>query len=370
MSYISCFSGIGGLEGSVPPDVVCDSDAFCQTILHRRFATAQMFTDIRSVSGVKAEIVVGGWPCQDLSIAGKQRGLTGTNSGLFYDFVNVAVTAGAETIVAENVQNLLRLQGGLVFMEVLRELNTAGFTFVAWRTINARQFGLPHHRNRVFLIASRQERVCSTLFREIPVLKQRKSIEAAGFYWTAGIHSICYSVGYVPTLKIGSAKPTPVISPPAVHLGEYVRLLAADEALALQGFDPIIFEGIPDHAKYRMAGNAVASPVGRFVVDGVLQKLESDFKSIPSQPSLFGPEQHFGRIPETGFWDGVVSSVHSAKPSFLSANLCDFLDLSDTRRLNARQATGLLKRLERSGTQCPDKLRSALEQSAREVELG
>lgn len=367
MSYISCFSGIGGLEGSTPPMAVCDTDPHCQTILDRRFSKAKMFADVRSMDGVKSDLVVGGWPCQDLSIAGKQRGLAGTNSRLFYDFVNVAVTAGAETIVAENVPNLLRLQGGLVFMEVLRELTAAGFPQIAWRTINARQFGLPHHRKRVFIVASKQARNCSTLFRPIPPITQHKTNKAAGFYWTAGIHSICYSAGYVPTLKIGSSKSTPVISPPAVHFGDYVRLLTADEALSLQGFNPEIFYGIPDHAKYRMAGNAVASPVGRFVVDGVLLGLETDFQIDLSQDSLFGPAEHFGRIPEVGFWSGSVSSVHTAKPALLATNLADFLDLTNTQRLNVRQASGLLRRLDRSGKRCPDDLRLALEHSANEA---
>jgi DNA (cytosine-5)-methyltransferase 1 len=363
LSYISCFSGIGGLEGTEPPIAVCDADPLCQEVLQSRFPQAQLFLDVRAIDRIKAKTVVGGWPCQDLSIAGKQRGLSGANSGLFYDFVRVAVSSDAQTVIAENVVNLLKIEKGLVFVEVIRELNEAGFNYISWRTLNAREFGLPHHRNRVFIVASKSVEPCASLFRAIPDNGPSKKGQSAGFYWTAGTHSICYSPGYIPTLKIGSSKPIPVISPPALHISDYVRLLSANEALRLQGFRPETFDGIADYAKYKMAGNAVASPVGRFVVDGVLLNADANFQALPHQSGLFGADLSPARIPGSGFWNGELSEVFlpKTKTENVASNLDEFLDFDDTRRLNTRQASGLLRRLERSGTACPDEVKDALE---------
>mgnify|MGYP001440023019 CR=1 FL=1 len=76
---------------------------------------------------IKCNVVVGGWPCQDISIAGKGKGLRGENSKMFYDMVNYAKNASAHTIIAENVPNLLKLDSGSVFREVINEFVKLNF---------------------------------------------------------------------------------------------------------------------------------------------------------------------------------------------------------------------------------------------------
>jgi DNA (cytosine-5)-methyltransferase 1 len=310
---------------------------------------------------LNAQVLVGGWPCQDLSVAGQQRGLAGSNSGLFYAFVDVATKAAATTIIAENVPNLLKLNGGAVFAEVLREFQRNGYKHCSWRTINARQFGLPHNRNRVFIIASKIKSHCDTIFRKIPDLRTPKSKDnAAGFYWTGGTQSICYSRGYVPTIKVGTT--LSIASPPAVHYGDVVRQLTPMEALRLQGFDPSEFEGLSAATIYKMSGNAVARPVGKFVVDGVLSELDArDPNYLESQPDLFGGLIPTTGIPSSGFFDGgSIRAVHLERPSHLADNLLDFLDQSAGQRLSQRAASGLLGRLERSKLTIPPELRAQL----------
>ena len=136
MSYVSCFSGIGGLEGSTPPLAICEIDHSCQMVLKRKFPSSVIFDDIADLGGIDSDVIVGGWPCQDLSVAGQQRGLSGPNSKLFYAFVAAAVRVNARTIIAENVPNLLRLSDGNVFKEVLSEFSRNGYEFCSWRSLS------------------------------------------------------------------------------------------------------------------------------------------------------------------------------------------------------------------------------------------
>jgi DNA (cytosine-5)-methyltransferase 1 len=358
--YISCFSGIGGLEGTRSPLACCEIDLACQTILARRFPDAKLIRDIREMDEVKAPVICGGWPCQDLSVAGLQSGLHGKKSRLFFDFVDAAKRADSTTIVAENVPNLLTMSNGEVFREVVRTLVEAGFPYVAWRVLNARSFGLPHQRRRVFLVASADHTIPQTLHRKLPniISGKKSSREVSGFYWTAGSRSICYSEGYIPTLKVGSSLSIP--SPPAIFYDGVVRQLSAVEALSLQGFDVSLFEGVSKNDLFRMVGNSVAAPVGKFVVDGVIENLlPNEIPFLETQSDLFGA---LPNLQKDGFFDGAFRVVNHPEEGALADNLADFIDWDSTELLSTKASRGLLRRLDRSGQPCPQELRNKLEQ--------
>jgi DNA (cytosine-5)-methyltransferase 1 len=364
LEYLSCFSGIGGLEASTSPALLCEADPEVVRVLRLSHPGIEIHDDVCSLRPPKVEVVAGGWPCQDISIAGKQAGLSGLRSRLLLDMLRVATEAGAHTVVAENVTNLLKMRSGEEFRASLLAFEEAGFPHVGWRILNAREFGLPQNRSRLILIASREIDIVATLFRPLDShdLSVHSDPQAAGFYWTAGIHSINYSKGYVPTIKIGSS--LGIASPPAVHYGQVVRQLSADEALSLQGFDlqQSLFPSAT--AAYRAAGNAVARPIGRWVLDGLdLAGSVPEPTTAPSQGELWGGDT--GRV-GSGYarvglrsdgrdWEVLVESVP------LATNLDQFLDLGSESRLSPRAAAGLLNRLNRSGHACPENLRDALE---------
>jgi DNA (cytosine-5)-methyltransferase 1 len=367
VDYISCFSGIGGLEGSRPPIACCEIDPECQKHLRQRFPSAAIHDDIRAFQPPRAHLVAGGWPCQDISIAGNQSGLEGSRSGLLHELVRVARQSRADVLLAENVANLTRLGGGSEFARALQIIHDGGFPYISWRVVNARDFGLPQHRTRLLLIASRREADALTLFRSTPalpaaVLDERKRSRAAGFYWTAGTHSINYSPGYCPTVKIGSSLNIP--SPPAVHFSKTVRLLSPIEALRLQGFDDE-FDNLSNAALYRMAGNAVPRPMGQWLFDGIDRHLAPDAmpEALHHQLSLFGSE--FPQYRSAGVSKrGKVVMYTVPKAARRAVNLIDYLDTTNRTRLSARAAAGLLARLHRSGQPCPEKLRGILESCA------
>ncbi len=361
-SYSSFFSGIGGLEATTPALSYCEIDTKAQKVLRHRFPGTVVYDDIRNVNKIDSTVIAGGWPCQDISVAGRGVGLRGENSGLFYHLLRIGVSSNCESIVAENVSNIRKLDNGKVFREVVREFFEAGYTNIAWREINARELGLPHHRNRVFFIASTNKKAALSLFRELPQIQHLRSAEptdVAGFYWTAGTHSINYSRGYVPTIKVGSSLSIP--SPPAIHFNDTVRLLSPIEALRLQGFDPATLGTIKRSEAYRMAGNAVAVPVGRFVLDGALNETPLPDLRTKDQLSLF--EDDFlgetGRVPQAGLFNGKMTEVILETPP-LADNLRDFIDFDTEESLSPRAATGLLRRLERNATPCPESLHEAL----------
>jgi DNA (cytosine-5)-methyltransferase 1 len=358
MNYISLFSGIGGLESENHTRTLsCEIDADCRDVIREEsLFEVPVHDDVRTLEAPHADAVVGGWPCQDISVAGLRKGLDGERSGLFYEMVRVAVQANAHTIIAENVPNLLTIDGGAAFTAVLAAFHEAGYLSVCWRLLNVREFGLPHSRRRIIIVASKHDEIACAVHRPLPRLVKTPSSmtkpRASGFYWTAGSQSICYSDGFVPTLKVGSGLSIP--SPPAVHYGDVVRKISHQEAMSLQGFSRDTGNGLKPGVIHKMAGNAVARPMGRWAVDCLsgcwdeindrMTQLTSTYKYPPS-----------GCMDE----DRVLHSVSNPVVS-MANNLHDFLMPTDDR-LSVRAASGLLRRLNKSGKPCPADLRLLLE---------
>lgn len=372
MDYISCFSGIGGLEGSASPLIACELDDSCHDILRATFSELEIHPDIETLVPPHAEVVAGGWPCQDISIAGLQAGLSGVRSKLLYELLRVAKDSKAHTLIAENVTNLLRLAGGLEFQNSLKAIHEAGFPFIGWRVLNAREFGLPQHRTRLIIIASKEMRRVASLFRDTPkldesVVSPRKASMAAGFYWTAGTHSINYSRGYTPTVKVGSSLNIP--SPPAVHYGENIRQISPSEALSLQGFNSEAFSHVSAKDVFRMAGNAVPRPIGRWVFEGIENEIHEEYSidKYPPQLGLFSIDAGVRFHSKGVSVNGEVSEVKVPKTPNLATNLIDYLDTTSEDSLSPRAASGLLRRLERSGQTIDGDLHRALREVAEET---
>jgi len=336
-TYLSFFSGIGGLEHpSYPPLLFCEKDSSCQHVLQIAHPEVPIVGDIRSLQAPPpADFVVGGWPCQDISQAGKLGGIHAERSGLYFDMLRAAVAAGAHTLIGENVPNLLTINEGNDFQVVLETLTEAGYPHISWRILNARHFGLPQQRRRLFIVASRYQERAESLHAPIPSRETRAaSCDVCAFYWTGGKRSICFSRGYAPALKIG-ATDNKGRAPVAIMIGSQIRKLNSHECLRLQGFDNLNRQhpGISESTLLRMAGNAVPRPMGHFVVEAVTSAAASD-----------GLRTAFGVMTESGLYDnGFIWSIgHREYP--LADNLCDFLDSDVSDTLSSQAAAGLLAR--------------------------
>ncbi|MFI4881405.1 MAG: DNA cytosine methyltransferase, partial [Phycisphaerales bacterium JB064] len=159
MRLLSLFTGIGGMDLGLERagfEVVgmCEMDAFCRRVLARWWPGAPVFEDVRSVTGVSVreacgpiDAVCGGFPCQDISTAGKGAGIDGERSGLWREMHRVIRETEPRWVIAENVP-ALRARGA---DRVLDDLEASGYA--CWPVVvGARHVGAPHRRDRVFIV--------------------------------------------------------------------------------------------------------------------------------------------------------------------------------------------------------------------------
>lgn len=155
----SLFAGIGGFDlgfeqaGFATAWQVEINDV-CRAVLADRFPHAAQFADVRTVLPElwRTDVIVGGFPCQDVSTMGKRAGLAGERTGLFFDAVRIVRHLQPRFLVLENVHGLLSSNDGRDFETVLATLAECGYVGY-WRVLNARYFGVPQNRRRVFIVA-------------------------------------------------------------------------------------------------------------------------------------------------------------------------------------------------------------------------
>jgi len=160
MKFISLFAGIGGLDlGLERAGMECvaqvEIDDFCQKVLAKHWANVPKFKDVRDVGKHNlptAELICGGFPCQDVSLAGNQKGLEGTRSTLWAEYARIICEIQPRWVVAENVTGLFGANDGRFFGRVLGDLDAMGY-HAEWGVISASSIGAPHFRERVFIIA-------------------------------------------------------------------------------------------------------------------------------------------------------------------------------------------------------------------------
>lgn len=160
MKIGSLFAGIGGFDlafRNVGATTVWASeiDPFAQRVLRARFPEAELVGDIAAWEPDPVrhavDVITFGFPCQDLSVAGKREGLDGKRSGLFYEAARVVGILRPRWILAENVPGLLSSKRGDDFEAVLRTLDELGYG-LSWRVCDAQGFGVPQRRRRVFIV--------------------------------------------------------------------------------------------------------------------------------------------------------------------------------------------------------------------------
>ena len=161
------FAGVGGFDlGLTRSGHECvgqvEIDKHARAVLDLQFPDVPKHDDVTTAIDWADEIgltgnidlVCGGFPCQDLSVAGKRAGLTGARSGLFYDALRFATHSKAETILLENVPGLLSSNQGRDFGAVLTALADSGYSNIEWRVLDSQFFGVPQRRRRIFIVAS------------------------------------------------------------------------------------------------------------------------------------------------------------------------------------------------------------------------
>ena len=185
-TYLSLFTGAGGLDLGLDNAGwtgigQCEIDETCRAVLARHWPDVPRWTDVRDVrrgeptgrdqnrardpsaghgrgeTGPRLpsrapDLIVGGFPCQDVSVAGRRAGLAGKRSGLWWEFHRIIEAVRPRAVLVENVEGLISSNGGRDMGAILDALVDLGYC-VAWRVLDAQHFGVPQRRRRVFLLA-------------------------------------------------------------------------------------------------------------------------------------------------------------------------------------------------------------------------
>ncbi len=188
ITMLDTFAGIGGfsyaahkLVGGYETKQFIEIDPFCQNILNKHFPNVPIHDDIRTYTAIPGQfdVITGGFPCQDLSVAGRRAGITKqSRSGLFYELIRVIRLVRPKFVVMENVAAILN--NGLDI--VLGELFQAGYD-AEWSIISASSLGACHRRSRWWLVAypnsfrcgGRDSKRCSVQKRTILSTEQTRN---------------------------------------------------------------------------------------------------------------------------------------------------------------------------------------------------
>ncbi len=128
-----------------------ENDPNCIEVLEAHWPNTKRYGDIRKVDPTELkpiDVIAGGFPCQDVSDAGRKAGLSGARSGLWKEYRRIICHLRPRVIIVENVAGLL----GRGMGDILSDLSQIGYD-AEWQTIPAAAFGAPHRRNRVFIVA-------------------------------------------------------------------------------------------------------------------------------------------------------------------------------------------------------------------------
>lgn len=371
MRVAGLFAGIGGFELGMhraghSTALLCDVLAASKAVLNARFPNVEYLDDIMKLRSLPREVdaVCAGFPCQDLSQAGRTAGLSGDRSSLIGEVFRLLSRRRVPTVVVENVPFMLQLNGGDAMRAIIDEFERRDYRW-AYRVVDSYSFGLPQRRERVYLVASRELDPSTVLFADDhPIERPASALGrlAHGFYWTEGQGGLGWAVDAVPTLKNGSTIGIP--SPPAVLLpdGRLIKPGIRDGE-RLQGFDADWTQPAEQvgrsSARWSLVGSAVSVPVAEWVGRRLAAPGSYDAKRDAGFP-------HFGKAPRAARFDGrqrfaveISADPLGVRPPALATFMTDVDGqqplsvkathgfLSRTRRAKLRFVPGFIEAVER-----------------------
>lgn len=185
LTFIDFFSGIGGFHSGFEKAGMecigwCEFDKFAQASYRAMYDTDNLWfgDDVTKVKGKelpKADLWTFGFPCQDISIAGNQKGIKkGTRSGLFYEIMRLLDECEENKpkwLVCENVKNLLSIDNGWGMFNVLAEMDKMGYD-AEWKVYNSKSYGVPQNRERVYIVGHLRDGSATEL---LPVARENSA---------------------------------------------------------------------------------------------------------------------------------------------------------------------------------------------------
>jgi DNA (cytosine-5)-methyltransferase 1 len=361
MRVVSLFSGIGGFETAFSEVgwktiLMCENDPLARSVLGARYPDVPISEDVTTLKALPdCDVIAAGWPCQDLSQAGRTAGISGSRSGLIEEVFRLidAAPKKPSILLLENVAFALTLHKGAAIELVTEALEQRGYRW-AYRVLDTQHFGLPQRRRRVFICASRTLNPSAVLFAPTPDQDAPvPSGDQVGFYWTEGNTGIGWTPNAVPPLKGGSAISIP--SPPAIWNmadGKFCTP-GIDDAERLQGFTSGWTDtGMDDRAshrgRWRLVGNAVSVPVVEWIARRISESPTNAHKPARTLKQTGRPNAAWGAPKGTPehFWGAFEGPTQPKSITLTQFGLSSAQPLSHraVRGFHGRYAKSKLKR--------------------------
>jgi DNA (cytosine-5)-methyltransferase 1 len=374
LSAVGAFAGIGGVElgfarAGIVAHTLIENWEPAREVLRRNFPDATLLGDVRDVTSVpRADVLAGGFPCTDLSQAGRTAGIHGEASGLVKELFRLVPLVEPTWLVVENVRNMLSLDRGLAMQFLTTHLEDRGFRW-AYRLVNSQAFGVPQRRHRVLMVASRTEDPRPVLFGDdagehsLPDLRT----DAFGFYWTEGLRGLGWAQDAVPTLKGGST--IGIASPPGVWhrrgaLGRRLLKPRIEDAEAMQGFPRGWTAAVPDDRprrhgdRWKMVGNAVT--VGASAWLGARLVAPGTYDAARDTPLRSGDRWPLAAWGEAGRRFAHDVSMYPVRSDY--QHLLDVMRPETADVVTLRGAAGFLDRLDRGSLRVDPEFRVAVKE--------
>jgi DNA (cytosine-5)-methyltransferase 1 len=273
LKFLDLFSGIGGFRLGMEMAGHCEIDKYADKsyrAMHNVKEDEWYGSDIRAVRTdelPRADCWCFGFPCQDISVAGKQTGFKGNRSSLFFAVTRLINDLKEEDrpkyLFIENVKNLFSVNGGFDFAKLLIELDSLGYD-AEWQLLNSKDFGVPQNRERVFIIGHLRGASTRKVF---PIASYNSKI-AKGFQGDvsgkgyASQQDRVYEIdGIMNCLPASQTKSKTKIIVKDNNGTTKIRGLTPKECFRLQGFPDEYFERVEqvnsDSRLYKQSGNGV-----------------------------------------------------------------------------------------------------------------
>lgn len=289
MKYLDLFSGISAPTVAWKPlgwqaVAYAEIEKFPSAVLAHHYPTVPNVGDVTKVNWDewkgKADLVIAGSPCQSFSTAGKRKGLDDERGNLALEAIRIARRVDAKWFILENAPGILSANQGYAFARVLHEMAECGFS-CAWRVLNAKYFGVPQRRRRVYLVGHSRDwsAPARLLFNQSQQNWISESDNKKRWQTSTQINRCaspiafsmseenCYGVGISPTLR-------------RTHGGRIafldqgrLRYSTVEESLSLQGFPRDYLTGLGTGVwqKFEAIGNSMAVPVIRWLGNRIEQ---------------------------------------------------------------------------------------------------
>jgi len=266
MKYLDLFTGIGGFTLGIGDKANCigfsEIDKYAAKVYQHHFPTHHNYGDITLINETELpdfDLLVGGFPCQSFSIAGKRGGFNDTRGTLFFDIARILRTKKPRLFLLENVKGLLSHDNGDTFKTIISTLDELGYD-LQWQVLNSKNHGVPQNRERIFIVGHLRGTSRPEVFpfgsdaensNEGNSTEQRREIGAALTVRSAGGQN-CRG-----NYEIIDSK---------------IRRLTPTECERLQGFPDgwTSVENTSDSQRYKMCGNAVTVNVIKDIMEKLL----------------------------------------------------------------------------------------------------